>query len=60
MEDEIEANRVFLDKFDKRKSGADYRGELNATSNKPEGKGFKVYPNGSVYEGFFEDGQTHG
>ena len=46
--------------FDKRKSGAQYRGEYSSQTDKPDGRGFKVFPNGSIYEGFFEQGQTHG
>jgi len=33
---------------------------VNQASGKPEGKGIKIYPNGSVYEGYFADGHTHG
>lgn len=42
--------------FDKRKSGAEYRGEYSSQTDKPDGRGFKVFPNGSIYEGFFEQG----
>jgi hypothetical protein len=37
-----------------------YRGEINHTTGKPDGKGIKVYPNGSIYEGYFSEGQCHG
>ena len=40
--------------FDKRRSGAMYRGEYSSQTDKPDGRGFKIFPNGSVYEGFFE------
>lgn len=46
--------------FDIRKSGALYRGMVNSASQKPDGIGFKVYPNGSVFEGYFEEGQING
>lgn len=52
--------KAFADRFDKRKSGAMYRGEVSSHSNKPEGKGIKIFPNGSVFEGYFEDGHVHG
>jgi hypothetical protein len=51
-EDDIEEERQVLDKFEIRKSGNQYRGQVNM-GGKPDGKGFKVFPNGSVYEGFF-------
>ena len=51
---------VMQEKFDKRKSGAMYRGEFNSITGKPDGRGFKIFPNGSVYEGFFAEGHTEG
>jgi len=30
------------------------------TTNKPDGKGIKIFPNGSIYEGTFSEGMTHG
>jgi hypothetical protein len=38
--------------WSKRKSGAQYRGEIRTYNKRPEGKGFKVYGS-SVYEGYF-------
>jgi len=52
--------RSIVEKFDKRKSGAMFRGEVNSATGKPDGKGIKVYPNGSIYEGYFNEGQCHG
>jgi hypothetical protein len=52
--------RSIVERFDKRKSGAMYRGEVNQNTGKPDGKGIKVYPNGSIYEGYFNEGQCHG
>ena len=37
-----------------------YRGQINEQSNKPDGFGFKVYPNNSIFEGFFAEGQING
>ena len=48
------------ERFDKRRSGAIYRGEVSQLTVKPEGKGIKIDPNGSVFEGFFTEGQIHG
>lgn len=48
--------RSIVERFDKRKSGAMYRGEINQNTGKPDGKGIKVYPNGSIYEGYFNEG----
>lgn len=59
IEEDLE-EKSMIDKFDKRKSGALYRGEIGSQSGKPDGRGFKVFPNGSIYEGWFTDGHTHG
>lgn len=56
IDDEISETRSTINQFDKRKSGAQYRGEIDSQTNKPDGMGFKVYPNSSVYEGHFIDG----
>lgn len=32
----------------------------NSATQKPDGIGFKVYPNGSIFEGYFEEGQING
>jgi hypothetical protein len=52
--------KTMNDRFDRRKSGAMFRGEINPASGKPDGKGIKVFPNGSIYEGYFTEGQCHG
>ena len=49
-----------IERFDKRKSGTQFRGEINQASGKPDGKGIIFFANGSIYEGFFSEGQTHG
>lgn len=46
--------------FETRKSGAMYRGQINQENSKPDGIGFKVYPNNAMFEGFFEEGQING
>jgi len=46
--------------FDTRKSGAMYKGQLSSATQKSDGMGFKVYPNNSIFEGNFEDGQING
>jgi len=46
--------------WDYRKSGAQFRGQFDLESGKPDGLGFKVYPNNSIFEGFFSNGQIHG
>ena len=51
---------MMMEKFDKRKSGAVFKGEISQASLKPEGKGIKIFPNGSIYEGYFSEGHTHG
>lgn len=52
--------KIMKDKFEIRRSGANYRGEFGAETGKPDGVGLKIYPNGSIYEGFFSDGHTNG
>jgi len=37
-----------------------FRGEKSSETNRPDGKGFKQFANGSIYEGWFNDGQTNG
>lgn len=41
--------------FDQRRSGALFRGQTNQ-ADKPDGFGFKVYPNNSLFEGYFTEG----
>ena len=42
--------------FDSRRSGAKFRGQVHIESHRPDGMGFKIYPNDSLFEGFFEEG----
>ena len=60
LESSNEATRSLRLDFDRRKSGALFRGQASNLTNKPDGVGFKVYPNNSVFEGYFEDGQING
>jgi hypothetical protein len=53
-------NRHLRFDFDERKSGALYRGQQNEATLKPDGFGFKIYPNGAIFEGFFVEGQING
>ena len=46
--------------FEKRKSGAQYRGEALQENMRPDGRGFKVFEGRSTYEGYFQDGRCHG
>lgn len=46
--------------FEKRRSGANYRGEVSTSSGRPDGMGFKVFHKRSVYEGYFKNGMCHG
>jgi hypothetical protein len=60
IDDDTQEEKTMVHRLDKRKSGAMFRGELGSQSGRPDGKGFKIFPNGSVYEGFFADGHTNG
>jgi hypothetical protein len=53
-------SKSMQDRFDMRRSGAMFRGEISQNTGKPEGRGIKIFPNGSVFEGNFQDGHTHG
>jgi len=53
---EDDASRAMRLEFDVRKSGALFRGQVNDLTQRPDGIGFKVYPNGSVFGGFFVEG----
>ena len=55
-DDELDLQRVMKLDFEIRRSGAQYRGQTSMESMKPDGVGFKVYPNNSLFEGFFEEG----
>lgn len=43
-------------KFEKRRSGAMYRGQVNIFHGRPDGMGLKIFNQNSLYEGFFENG----
>jgi hypothetical protein len=49
-----------VSKFDKRKTGTLFRGEISGVTGKPDGKGIKIFGNGSIYEGYFADGHCNG
>ena len=59
-DDDMDTQRILKLEFEARKSGAQYRGQISQESLKPDGIGFKVYPNNSIFEGFFEEGQING
>jgi hypothetical protein len=52
--------RMPQEHFEKRRSGAMYRGDVLSANRRPDGKGFKVFNGSSVYEGTFHDGTCHG
>lgn len=56
--DENIDQRSLNDKFEQRRSGAMFRGEISNVTGKPEGRGIKIFPNGSIYEGNFSEGHT--
>ncbi len=37
-----------------------YRGEVHPETNHAEGRGFKVFGTGGLYEGYFDDNEMHG
>ena len=53
---EMDAQRGLRLDFDERKSGAKYRGQINEQTCRPDGYGFKVYPNNALFEGYFAEG----
>ena len=59
-DDDMDTQRLWKKDFEMRRSGAQYRGQINSDNNKPDGLGFKIYPNGSMFEGFYEEGQING
>ena len=59
-DDELDSQRTMKDDFEGRRSGARYRGQVSSQSLKPDGIGFKVYPNNAMFEGFFEEGMING
>ena len=56
VDDEMDTQRTLRLDFDYRKSGAQYRGQSDMESGKPDGIGFKLYPNNSMFEGYFDGG----
>lgn len=50
--------KTLTEKFEERRSGAMFRGEISNATGKPEGRGIKIFPNGSIYEGNFSEGHT--
>lgn len=60
IDEESADTKTMVSKFDTRKTGTMFRGEISSISGKPDGKGIKIFPNGSIFEGFFADGHTHG
>ena len=42
--------------YERRKSGALYKGDLSTTSKRPDGRGIKINNKSSLYEGYFVDG----
>jgi hypothetical protein len=48
--------RMPTEGFERRKSGAMYKGDLSTASKRPDGRGIKVNNKSSVYEGYFFDG----
>ena len=55
-DDELDTQRSLSTDFIFRKSGARYRGQVHLESTKPDGIGFKIYANNSIFEGFFSEG----
>jgi len=55
IDEDIEAERDLSMDWIDRKSGSRYRGQINIASLKPDGMGFKINTNGSLYEGMFEN-----
>ena len=60
VDDEMDTQRTLRLDWDYRKSGAQYRGQSDMDSGKPDGIGFKIYPNNSMFEGYFDGGQING
>lgn len=60
IEEDLAEQKAMIAKFDKRKTGTLFRGEINTISGKPDGRGIKIFSNGSLYEGYFADGHCHG
>ena len=50
-DEENEDSRTLRLDFEFRKSGTMFRGQTNSSTCKPDGYGFKVFPNGGVFEG---------
>lgn len=58
--DETDSKRVFQEHWDTRKSGAQYRGEVNEQNKRPDGRGIKIHNKSSLYEGYWQDGKCNG
>ena len=56
IDDDLEATRELTYDFTMRKSRAMYRGQSLIENGKPDGIGFKVYPDETLFEGYFEEG----
>lgn len=59
-DDDMGEERSMTLEFDKRKSGAAYRGQVHVDTLRPDGFGIKIYPKSSVFEGRFSDGKIYG
>jgi|TARA_B110000285_G_C15022603_1_gene562397 hypothetical protein len=59
-DDDDEERRMPQEDFEKRRSGASYRGDVLSVNRRPDGKGFKVFGGNSLYEGTFHEGACHG
>jgi hypothetical protein len=44
----------------KRRSGAEFRGEMNQETKRPDGMGIKIFDGTSLYEGYYKDGCCDG
>lgn len=59
-ETDADTQRSLKEDFEERRSGTKYRGQVSENSMKPDGYGIKIYSNGSIYEGAFDEGQING
>ena len=59
-DDDMDTQRQLKMDFEPRRSGAMFRGQISMDTLKPDGVGFKVYPNNAIFEGFYEEGQING
>ena len=56
IDDDMDVSRALRLDWEYRKSGAQFRGQSDMETGKPDGMGFKLYPNNSMFEGFFVSG----